>query len=43
MRVREPLMLAILTVGLATFLRGLMILVWGHDVFFAPPLLDGPW
>lgn len=41
-RVREPLMLAILTVGLATLLRGLMILVWGHDVFFAPALLVGP-
>lgn len=41
-RVREPLMLAILTVGLATLLRGLMILVWGHDVFFAPALLGGP-
>lgn len=41
-RVREPLMLAILTVGVATFLRGIMILVWGHDVFFAPPLLAGP-
>lgn len=41
-RMREPLMLAILTVGAATFLRGLMILVWGHDVFFAPPLLAGP-
>jgi branched-chain amino acid transport system permease protein len=40
-RVREPLMLAILTVGLATFLRGVMILVWGHDVFFAPPLVAG--
>ncbi len=40
-RVREPLMLAILTVGVATLLRGLMILVWGHDVFFAPPLLTG--
>jgi branched-chain amino acid transport system permease protein len=42
MRVREPLMLAILTIGVATLLRGLMILVWGHDVFFAPPLLAGP-
>jgi branched-chain amino acid transport system permease protein len=41
-RVREPLMLAILTVGVATLLRGLMILAWGHDVFFAPPLLAGP-
>jgi branched-chain amino acid transport system permease protein len=41
-RIREPLMLAILTVGAATFLRGIMILVWGHDVFFAPPLLAGP-
>ncbi len=41
-RVREPLMLAILTVGVATLLRGVMILVWGHDVFFAPPLLAGP-
>jgi branched-chain amino acid transport system permease protein len=41
-RVREPLMLAILTVGIATFLRGAMILVWGHDVFFAPALLAGP-
>jgi branched-chain amino acid transport system permease protein len=40
-RVREPLMLAILTVGVATLLRGVMILVWGHDVFFAPPLLTG--
>jgi branched-chain amino acid transport system permease protein len=40
-RAREPLMLAILTVGVATLLRGLMILVWGHDVFFAPPLLKG--
>jgi branched-chain amino acid transport system permease protein len=42
MRVREPLMLAILTIGVATLLRGLMILSWGHDVFFAPPLLAGP-
>jgi branched-chain amino acid transport system permease protein len=41
MRVREPLTLAMLTVGLATLLRGVMILVWGHDVFFAPPLLGG--
>ena len=41
-RVREPLMLAILTVGVATVLRGAMILVWGHDVFFAPPLVAGP-
>jgi branched-chain amino acid transport system permease protein len=41
-RVREPLLLAILTVGVAELLRGAMILVWGHDVFFAPPLLAGP-
>jgi branched-chain amino acid transport system permease protein len=41
-RVREPLLLAILTVGVAELLRGAMILVWGHDVFFAPPLLGGP-
>lgn len=40
-RLREPLLLAILTVGLATLLRGLMILGWGHDVFFAPPLVTG--
>src|SRR5208282_1439004 len=41
-RVREPLIVAILTVGIGTLLRGVMILVWGHDVLFAPPLLAGP-
>jgi branched-chain amino acid transport system permease protein len=41
-RVREPLIVAILTVGIGTLLRGVMILVWGHDVLFAPPLLTGP-
>lgn len=41
-RVREPLIIVILTVGIGTLLRGIMILVWGHDVLFAPPLLIGP-
>lgn len=41
-RVREPLIVAILTVGIGTLLRGVMVLVWGHDVLFAPPLLAGP-
>ena len=41
-RVREPLIIVILTVGIGTLLRGIMILVWGHDVLFAPPLLVGP-
>ena len=38
-RVREPLIVAILTVGIGTLLRGVMILVWGHDVLFAPPFI----
>jgi branched-chain amino acid transport system permease protein len=41
-RVRDPLILAILTVGIGTLMRGIMILAWGHDVLFAPPLLTGP-
>lgn len=41
---RDPLLLAILTVGVATMLRGAMILTWGSDVHFAPPLVSGePW
>lgn len=40
-KVREPLLLAILTVGVATMLRGVMLLTWGGDVHFAPPLLAG--
>lgn len=40
-RVRDPLIVAILTVGIGTLMRGVMILVWGHDVLFAPPLLTG--
>ena len=40
-RAREPLIVAILTVGIGTVLRGVMILVWGHDVLFAPPVLAG--
>ncbi len=41
-RVRDPLIVAILTVGIGTLMRGVMILIWGHDVLFAPPLLSGP-
>jgi len=41
-RVRDPLIVAILTVGIGTLMRGVMILMWGHDVLFAPPLLAGP-
>ena len=41
-RVRDPLIVAILTVGIGTLMRGVMILMWGHDVLFAPPLLSGP-
>ena len=39
-RVRDPLIVAILTVGIGTLMRGVMILMWGHDVLFAPPLLS---
>lgn len=42
LRVRDPLVVAILTIGVGTLLRGIMILVWGHDVLFAPPLFSGP-
>ncbi len=41
-RVRDPLVVAILTIGIGTLMRGVMILVWGHDVLFAPPVLAGP-
>lgn len=40
-RVSDPLILAILTVGIGTLMRGVMILLWGHDVLFAPPLVTG--
>ncbi len=41
-RVRDPLIIAILTIGIGTLMRGVMVLIWGHDVLFAPPLLTGP-
>src|SRR5688500_9303693 len=34
-RISDPLRLAILTVGVATALRGSAGLIWGHDVIFA--------
>jgi len=40
-RAHEPLIVAILTVGIGTLMRGIMILIWGHDVLFAPPLITG--